>query len=98
MLARAPRSSWLRSSALEVEVGEDVAVQRQEALAEPLAEGVGGEADRAGGAARLGLDHVGEPHPFVLVLAELGRAARRAGSRRRGRSRRPRAPASHSTM
>ena len=42
----------------QVEVGEDVAVQGEEAVVEALAERVGGEADRPGGAARLGLDHV----------------------------------------
>jgi len=51
----------------EVEVSEEVAVERQEALAEPPAERLGGEPDRAGGAARLGLDDVGEAHPAVLV-------------------------------
>ncbi len=59
----------------EVEVGEDVAVQDQEAVGEkPL---VGGEADRPGGAERLG-------------LLDVANARARRESRRRGPSADPR--------
>ena len=54
----------------QVEVGEDVAVEREEALAEVRAELVGGKADRAGGAQRLGLGDVADPRPGALFVAE----------------------------
>ena len=53
----------------QVEVGEHVAVEGEEAVLEPVAELVGGKADRAGGAAPLGLDHVGDRDPGPLLLA-----------------------------
>jgi hypothetical protein len=53
----------------QVEVGEDVAVEGEEALVKAIAELVGGEADRAGGAAPLGLDHVADRDPGALLLA-----------------------------
>ena len=52
----------------EVEVGEDVAVEGEEAVLEAVAERVGGEADRPGGAERLGLGDVGDLHPGPLLL------------------------------
>ena len=53
----------------QVEVGENVAVEGEEALVQAVAKLVGGEADRAGGAAPLGLDHVGDRDPGSLLLA-----------------------------
>ena len=54
----------------QVEVGEDIAVQGEEAVLEPVAERLGGEADRPGGAAPVGLGHIGELDPAVLALAQ----------------------------
>ena len=56
---RAP--SWNVDQRGEVEVGEHVAVDHDEALVD--AGVAGGEADGAGGVERLGLDGVVEPHP-----------------------------------
>ena len=56
----------------EVEVGEHVAVEHQEALVEEAL----GEPDRAGRAARLGLLDVAQTRPPVTALAER-RPARR---------------------
>ena len=53
----------------QVEVGEDVAVKGEKAVLELVAELVGGEADRAGGAERLGLDCIADPQPCALFLA-----------------------------
>ena len=52
----------------QVEVGEDIAVERQEAVFEAIAELVGGKTNRTGGAPSLRLDHVGDPHPRPLLL------------------------------
>ena len=55
----------------QVEVGEDVAVQGEEAIVELGAERVGGEADRARGAQRARLGDVADPGATaVLVAAE----------------------------
>ena len=53
----------------QVEVGEHVAVEGEETILELVPEGVGGEADRPGGAQRLGLGDVADPHPRPLLLA-----------------------------
>ena len=52
----------------QVEVGQRVAVEDEHALLEHAF--VGGQAQRAGGAERLVLDHVAEAHPAVLVAED----------------------------
>ena len=67
IVTSAPRSSWNSTIALEVEAGEHVAVAHDEALVDA----VGREADRAGGAERLVLDRVAQPHAAERVVARL---------------------------
>ena len=59
-----------RHQCADVEVGEHVAVEGEEALTELLTELVGRKADRAGRSHRLGLDHIADAGPEVLALAE----------------------------
>ncbi len=53
----------------QVEIGEDVAVEGEEAVVEIVAQLVGGEADRAGGAAAIGLDGVADRDVRALFLS-----------------------------
>ena len=55
----------------QVEVGEDVAVKRQEAVLKAGPDRRRGEADRPGGTERLGLGDVANPHAAALALAKL---------------------------
>ena len=93
---RRPRPAGLVRSQerREVEVGEDIPVQRQEALLEQI----GGEADRPGGAQRARA----RPDSAAAARREAprpgSRAARRGGSRRRGSPRRRRGAPSQSIM
>ena len=73
-----------RDQRADVEVGEDVAVEHEEALGDPGVEG--GEADGAGRVARLGLDGV------VEVDAGAARRRGRRPGRRRAGSRGPARP------
>ena len=74
----------------EVEVGEDVAVDDDEALVDA---GLGGgEADGAGGVERLGLDGVVEADAGAHAVGVARRGRRRAGSRATAPPRRRRAP------
>ena len=53
----------------QVEIGEDVAVEGQEAVVESVGELGGGEPDRAGRAQRLRLGDVADPDAGTLLLA-----------------------------
>ena len=79
IVASAPRPSWKSTSARDVEVGEHVAVDHDEALVDA---GVArGEADGAGGVERLGLDGVVELQRRRTCRRGRPTRRRRAGSR-----------------
>ena len=63
---RAPRASCRAICAVDVEVGEDVAVEHQEALVEQVL----GELQRPARAERLGLLDVAQPHAVRAAVAE----------------------------
>ena len=65
-VARAPRCSCSASCAADVEVGEHVAVEHQEALVEQRL----GELQRAAGAERLRLLDVAQAHAVRAAVAE----------------------------
>ena len=95
MVPSAPVRSWAATQRAEVEVGEHVAVEHEEALGDAGVER--GEADGAGGVARLGLDGVvevdaGAAPVGVGGLEGVGPVAQRQhglGRRRGGRGARP---------
>ena len=65
-MARAPRPLVLGELRIEIDVGEDVAVQHQEALVEQ----VPGEPQRAAGPERVGLLDVTDAYPELLPVAQ----------------------------
>ena len=97
-MARAARSACAAQQRAQVEIGEHVAVERQEAILEVIAELIGGEADGARGPQRRRLGHVADADARPLLLAQ--RLAQDVGQEAAGEHdlRRPRASASHSTM
>jgi len=54
----------------QIEIGENVAVQSEKALIEPIPERFGGEADRPRGAAPIGLGHVSQFHAGMFAVAQ----------------------------
>ncbi len=62
----APESRWNFHERVDVEVGEHVAVDHEERVVDAGVER--GEADRAGGVERLGLDRVVQPHPGAHLV------------------------------
>ena len=70
---RAPGPLVLRELGGQVDVGEDVAVEHEEALLEQVL----GELQRAAGAERLGLLDVAQPDPERRAVAQHGCARRR---------------------
>ena len=85
MVPSAPVRSWARHQGPDVEVGEDVAVEHEEPLVDAGVEG--GEADGAGGVARLRLDGVVEVDAGAACRRGRRPGRRRAGSPGRARPR-----------